>query len=131
MSIWSYLIGLFSKIYRRRSVSTETETLIKKEWTLINSDLLQNNPSQLKQALIRADKSLDRALADIFDGENMGARLKNAKDRFDSGVYNKIWEGHKVRNALVHEAGYEPPYFMVREAIENLRGGLSALGVNV
>jgi hypothetical protein len=61
----------------------------------------------------------------------MGERLKMAKDTFDRDLYNKIWEAHKVRNNLVHEAGYEPPYYVLTDAIEKLRLAIVSLGVKV
>ncbi|KKU51060.1 MAG: hypothetical protein UX73_C0008G0001, partial [candidate division WWE3 bacterium GW2011_GWC1_47_10] len=64
-------------------------------------------------------------------GDVMADRLKAAKTRFDIVTYNKIWEAHKVRNALVHESGYEPPYYVLTEAVEHLRRGLERLGINV
>jgi len=115
----------------RYSVSPETEQKIQMDWENIQVLLKQKSPSQLRHALITADKSLDNALRDVIEGETMGERLKNAKARFDPVIYNKIWEAHKVRNSMVHESGYEPPHFIVTEAIENLRRGLNTLGVRV
>ncbi len=115
----------------RSSVSQSTEEKIRKDWENIKILATSKSPSQLRQGLITADKTLDNALKDIFEGETMGERLKNAKDRFDEITYNKIWEAHKIRNNLVHETGYEPPYYVLTEAIEKLRTGLQALGVRV
>ncbi len=115
----------------RRGVTGPTETAIKREWENINILLSQKGPSQLRQALISADKTLDNALRDVAPGTTMGERLKATKDRFDPYIYNKVWEAHKVRNNLVHEAGYEPPHYMLTEAVENLRKGLDNLGIRV
>jgi hypothetical protein len=115
----------------RYSVSPPTQENIAKDWDNINNLLKLKGPSQLRQALITADKSLDNALKDIIPGETMGERLKNAKDRFDPIMYNKIWEAHKVRNMTVHESGYEPPHFVLTDAVENLRKALISLGVSV
>ncbi|HSX39528.1 MAG TPA: hypothetical protein VLI92_02975 [Candidatus Saccharimonadales bacterium] len=122
---------LFPSISGRGSVSQQTESKIKAEWQNIDALLKQKSPSQLKQALISADKCLDNALRDVVAGETMGERLKNAKNKFDVITYNKIWEAHKVRNNLVHEAGYEPPYFVIQQAVDNLKNGLIVLGLRV
>ncbi len=123
---------IFNKAFlKRRSVSSVTEQKIKEEWRNISTLLAQKGPSQLKQALITADKTLDNALKDIAVGETMGERLKAVKDRYDKNLYNKLWEAHKIRNNLVHETGYEPPYFVVTEAVDNLRAGLVAIGVRL
>lgn len=116
---------------RRHSISQQTESKIRMEWQNIQNLLKGKSPSQLRQALISADKCLDNALRDVVEGETMGERLKNAKNKFDPTTYNKIWEAHKVRNNLVHEAGYEPPYYVVTQAIDSLRNGLIVLGLRV
>ena len=124
------LLG-FTNAYRRYSVSQQTEDSIRSDWAKIDELLRLKSPSQLRQALIAADRSLDHALKDIFEGEAMGERLKNAKDRFEKNMYNKIWEAHKIRNNLVHEAGYEPPYYMLTNAVETFRTALRSLNVRI
>ncbi len=62
----------------------------------------------------------------------MGERLKAAKDHFKQwSEYDKIWKAHKTRNSGVHESGFEPPHYVLREAVENLRKGLKSLGIHV
>lgn len=124
---------LFSKMFSggKSSVSTATKNKIASDWTNIEQQLKGGSPSQLRQALITADKSLDNAMQDVVVGETMGERLKNAKDKFDYTTYDKLWKAHKMRNALVHESGYEPPHHMLKKGIEDLRRGLVKLGVPV
>ena len=113
------------------SVSQETARKITSDWENISVLLKQKGPSQLKQALIMADKSLDAVLKEMVPGETMGERLKNAVEKFDRSTYNRIWDAHKLRNSLVHEAGFEPAYFMITEAVANLKEAIYKLGVNV
>lgn len=129
-------MGLFDLLFggtERKNVTVlqGTTDLIKTEWEQIDILVKQGGPSQLRQALIKADKTLDNALRDIVPGETMGERLKNAKDRFEYNVYDKIWKAHKVRNNLVHESGFEPPYHVLEGAIEDLRNALYKLGVRI
>jgi len=121
----------FKKNGRRRIITVETKEKIQRDWKNVEILLSQKGPSQLRQALITADKSLDNALKDIVDGETMGDRLKNAENLFERDEYNKIWEAHKVRNSLVHESGYEPPYFVVTTAVQDLKDALEKIGVRV
>ena len=114
-----------------KNISAQTREAISRDWQSVEAALQSKVPSQLRQALITADKALDNALRDIVSGENMGERLKNAKDKFEYSLYDKIWKAHKVRNSLVHEAGYDPPHYVVTEAIENLKQGLINLGVRL
>jgi len=113
------------------SVRSETTQNIKLDWENIKMLLQQKGPSQLRQALITADKCLDNALRDMVIGESMGERLKNAKDCFEWDLYQKIWEAHKLRNNIVHEVNFEPPYFMVTQAVDNLKKALNSLHITV
>lgn len=122
---------LFKKRPPRRTLSVSTQRNIESDWKNIDTLLKQRSPSQLKQALITADKTLDNALRDMVEGESLGDHLKNSKTFFDKYTYNKIWEAHKLRNNLVHESGFEPPYFMITEAVQNFRVALQVLGVRV
>jgi len=53
------------------------------------------------------------------------------KTKFDKYTYGKVWEAHKIRNNLVHETGYEPPYYVIKEAVSDLRDSLYRLGIKV
>ena len=126
-----FLDFLFGKNLSTRVISVETRNNIDGDWKNIKILLSQKSPSQLRQALISADKSLDNALRDIVDGQTMGERLKNAESMFDRSLYNKIWNSHKIRNNLVHESGYEPPHFIITESVEIFKEALRILGINV
>jgi hypothetical protein len=131
------LANFFKKLFSSkgirssRYVSSQTEDKIRRDWENVEILLKQKSPSQLKQALLTADKALDNALRDIVPGETMGERLKNAKDRFDWPVYNKIWEAHKIRNALVHESDFEPPYHVLITSVQDLKRGLTSLRIKL
>lgn len=117
------------RVFRRSTVSTQTEDKILEDWRKIEEFIQSKSPASNRQALIMADKSLDNALKDIVDGETMGDRLKLSKDRFEPTLYNKIWEVHMMRNALVHESGYEPPYHSISNAFEIYKRALLTLGI--
>lgn len=117
--------------YKNYSVSSETEEKIRSEWSKINELIKLGSPSNLRQALISADKTLDNALRDVMEGTSMGERLKNARNRFDPITYQRVWEAHKVRNNLVHESGYEPAHYVLLESIRDLKAGVTQLGVKL
>lgn len=129
MGLFDFIFGSFK--FARSTVSRDSEDKIKADWVKINVLIKTGGPSNLKQALIMADRSLDTALRDIVSGETMGERLKNVANKYEKYFYNKIWEAHKMRNNLVHEASFEPPYFMINEALEIFKKALSILGVSV
>ncbi len=122
---------LFNVKKTRKIISLQTRNNVERDWKRVTELLGQKSPSQLREALITADRCLDSVLKDLVDGETMGDRLKNSSDMFDRDLYNKIWEAHKIRNSLVHEAGYEPPYFVINQSVENLKQGIDSLGMNL
>lgn len=129
MGLFDFLFNVSKKSYG--IVRGTTQEDIKKDWETIKILLSQKGPSQLRQALIIADKSIDNALRDIVVGESMGERLKNAKDMFQWDIYQKLWDAHKLRNNIVHESNFEPPYFVVTEAVANIQNGLNSIGIKV
>mgnify|MGYP000898213706 CR=1 FL=1 len=56
---------------------------------------------------------------------------KNSKEKFDYVTYDKIWKAHKMRNSLVHESGFEPPYHVLESAVADLSKGVQSLGLRV
>ncbi|MBI2414664.1 hypothetical protein HYV31_02375 [candidate division WWE3 bacterium] len=129
MGFLSSLFGL--DLWGSKNLTLQTREAVCREWKNIETLKKKGGPSQLRQALISADKTLDNVMRDLFDGETMGERLKNAKTRFDQDTYNRIWNAHKTRNALVHESGYEPSYYLLEEAIDTLKNAVEQLGVTL
>lgn len=128
--LFRFLFG--SALLSRKHVSPQVSRKIKERWeNNVKVGLESRKPSQLRQSLIMADKLLDAALKEVSEGEKMGERLKNSRDLFEWEVYDKLWKAHKVRNSLVHDLDYEPTYFVLEEAIDDLKTGLTELGVNI
>ena len=115
----------------RKFISKRVMATVIRDWQEIEALLKGGISSQLKQALIVADRSLDSVLKDLVVGGTMGERLKNAQNLFHPQTYDKIWQAHKLRNALVHESGFEVQGFVLRSSIENLRSGLNELGLKL
>ncbi len=136
LKIMSILDFIFKKKHKRSkyrysklSLSPSDLSKIKDEWARVEELVKIGQPSQLRQAVIKADNLVDFALSRLTSGTTVGERLKNARAYFsDFRVYQGLWEAHKVRNALVHEADYEPPHYVTKEAIGKFRQGLEALG---
>ncbi len=128
--LFRFLFG--SALLSRKHVSPQVSRKIKERWeNNVKVGLESRKPSQLRQSLIMADKLLDAALKEVSEGEKMGERLKNSRDLFEWEVYDKLWKAHKVRNSLVHDLDYEPTYFVLEEAIDDLKTGLTELGVYI
>ena len=78
-----------------------------KVWQQVQRHLFAGDDNSLKLALIEADKILDDSLRLAgFRGENLGDRLKRLTDAQLPNL-DQIWEAHKLRNRLVHEADFK------------------------
>jgi hypothetical protein len=103
--------------------------MVVETWSQIQIQVASKNSSSLKQAVITCDKLLDTVLKDLVGGETLGERLKNAKDLFSNyQIYQTAWEAHKVRNSLVHETNYDPPYYVCNDAVNKFNEVLRDLG---
>ena len=122
---------LINFFFGKKVVSKKVTDTIARDWQEIATLLQGGNPSQLKQALIIADRSLDAVLRDISMGDGMAQRLINAQKRFSPQTYQKLWDAHKLRNALVHESGFEVQHFALKSAIEGVKSGLKELGIRL
>ncbi len=131
--VWQFIVFLFGGADpRRKRISPQTSQKITAKWEeSVKPALKTRNPSQLRQALITADLLLDNALSELFEGQSMSDRLKNAKDSYEWDQYDKIWKAHKARNSMVHDLDYEPTYFILEEAINDLKYGIEVLGVSL
>lgn len=135
-ALWDIFVTIIKFFFNKgkisqKSISPQVLSLVEGDWRQIDIDIKSKSPAVLKSALIKADKSLDNLLKELVHGNTMGERMIAGKNKFSPDVYSKIWSAHKVRNAMVHDSGYEPTYYILDEAIENLRKGAKQLGARV
>lgn len=86
------------------------------------------NPLEWKSLLMEIDKVLDYAFKKKgIRGQTLGERLKNAKDYYKPGEYQKIWNAHKARNILAHEinsrlsiSDMKAHYLVLKKSIKTL-----------
>ena len=124
------LRGGNSKTNRQNSGKLD-RALVVERWREINLSLKQTGPAHYQSAVINADKLLDYCLKG-FDarGETMGERLKNSQNLFHDRVsYQAAWDGHKLRNTLVHDHDTEILFYQARGAIEQFRKALEGLRI--
>lgn len=136
MPFFDFLFNSEDKGKQRKNVKiggvkAETLSKVTTDWANIKVLLKQKSPAQLKQALITADRCLDAVLKDTIEGDTMVERMKNMRNLLDRDSYNRMWESHKIRNNIVHEAGFDPPTFLVTESITDIENILIILGVRV
>ncbi|KKT40847.1 MAG: hypothetical protein UW30_C0017G0017 [Candidatus Giovannonibacteria bacterium GW2011_GWA2_44_13b] len=76
------------------------------EWTDILAKSRSQDENQRKFAIIAADSLIEKILALAgYEGDNLGERLKKIESS-DLDSLNDVWEAHKVRNRIAHEADY-------------------------
>ncbi|MDP3934818.1 MAG: hypothetical protein Q8Q46_01200 [Candidatus Giovannonibacteria bacterium] len=79
------------------------------DWDKILAGGKSENENDRKQAVIGADSLIDKILGMAgYSGENLGEKLKNIEPA-DLDSLDALWEAHKVRNRIAHEADYALP----------------------
>jgi hypothetical protein len=101
---------------------------IHNKWREIESLMKLGSPSNYSRAVIESDKLLDHVLRGYrAPGMTMGDRLKASKNRFSPEGYNAAWQGHKVRNEIVHNSQYELMDYQAKDATANFKKALDEL----
>lgn len=124
------LIRKNNKVYQpnAREFKSLDQEFLHQKWAEIEQLLALGKPSNYSRAVLEADKLLDHILKGLHTpGLTMGDRLKSSEKRFSREGYNAAWQGHKVRNELVHNSEYELTDFMARQAIENFARAIGEL----
>ena len=118
----------FRRIKHQYQVKGQARINIAESWQKIEELFQLGGESRFKQAVIEADKLLDEVLKNrgAF-GKTMGERLIAFKDKFTSSSYERAWEGHKLRNRIVHETNIELLHAEARQALERFRKVLQEL----
>lgn len=132
--LW-WLISLpFALIFKKRKSYNQPENInldrqfVQTKWQEIEQLVQLGGPSNYARAVLEADKLLDHILkAKRAPGLTMGDRLKASEKRFSREGYQAAWNGHKVRNELVHNAEYQVTDFIAREAIESFKKAIGEL----
>ena len=130
-------MGLLSFLFKRpgyvpegRLTLSDAEE-VRRAWAKINEQVGLGKPSNLKTAVIEADKTLDFVLKKMYPSlETTGERLKAVKPKFVGKweIYDGLWFSHKVRNELVHNINFELPSSQVNDILEKFRAGILELG---
>lgn len=92
---------------RVESKSPEIQRKAFEDWQKILEKGKSLDENERKFSIIEADTLLDKILELAgYDGENLGERLKNV-ERGDIESLDDIWEAHKIRNRIAHEANFK------------------------
>lgn len=100
-----------------------------KAWRQIERHFFAGDENDLKLALIESDALLDEALRLAgFRGTDLGDRLKKITSAQITNL-NEIWEAHKLRNRLVHEAGFKLNRDIAERALTVYKKTLQDIGI--
>lgn len=106
---------------RRITLTTADRNYLVEKRLEIEKILRSDSPIELKHALIEADKLVDHTLKlQHFSGATFADRLRSAQGNVHQNIYNDIWQGHKVRNEIVHEQGNHISNPELKSAAEKL-----------
>ena len=82
----------------------------------------------LKFAVMEADALLDHALKSMaMPGKTLGERLRYAAYKYPN--INRVWNAHRLRNQLAHEASSYLDPSMARKALKDFKDALQLLNV--
>lgn len=91
---------------------------VTREWEAIGKRLETGDEANFKLAIIEADKLIDTLLKSMgYPGDSMGDRLKLI-DASQLKSIQDLWDAHKVRNNIVHNAEFKLSYNEARNTIE-------------
>ncbi|KKR88926.1 MAG: hypothetical protein UU85_C0001G0117 [Candidatus Wolfebacteria bacterium GW2011_GWA2_42_10] len=100
-----------------------------KAWKQIQKRLEANDESNLKLAIIEADKILDEILKmSGYRGDTMADRLKQINPSQLSNI-EEIWQAHKIRNRIVHEPDFHIPRGEAWMVVEIYKKALQQFGL--
>lgn len=106
----------------------EVVTTYDNRWTEIKSHVTSFNESEWKMAVIEGDKFVDDALkTGGYPGESMGEKLMLVQPGQLLSLQN-LWDAHKLRNLLVHDAAYQLNHRQAVMAVEAFEEALRELG---
>jgi hypothetical protein len=95
-------------------------------WNEIERMIQAGGEMHLKIAVMEADKLLDHALkAMAIPGQTLGERLKYAAYKYPK--IKNVWNAHRLRNSLAHEASFYLEPSMARRAVKDFKEALQTL----
>lgn len=122
-SLW----GLVTMPFRKKSPAIN-KVHVQSAWQEVER-LANGSYQEIKLAVVKADSVVDDILKRKVGGESMGERLKNAEPKFNHQTYQDLWESHKLRNSIAHEAHFQPNLDDLRIAVARFRKALQEMGL--
>jgi len=125
--LWWLITLPFKGFSEKKGLNIEERTYIAKKKAEIENLAQSENPIELSHAVMEADKLVDFKLKAMgARGETFADRLRNMENNIPPSTYEKIWQGHKLRNELAHEHKMRTSNAEYREASKKLLDFLKA-----
>ncbi len=130
LAILFLAIRAIAKLIRRLSAGERLEGMDRKaiqaRWAEVERMAEAGGEMNVKIAVMEADKLLDHALkAMAMPGKTLGDRLKFAAYRYPK--IRNVWNAHRLRNSLAHEASFYLDPGLARRAIRDFKEALQTL----
>ncbi|MFH0779757.1 MAG: hypothetical protein V1928_02755 [Parcubacteria group bacterium] len=122
------VLFVITKIFFKKTSNTGlNKKFIREQWNKINDLMIPGKEMNYKLAVIEADKLLDYALKALdFSGDTTADRLNAAA--YKHPKMKKVWWAHKVRNYIVHDAGYMIKFGETQRVLSLFKKALKILG---
>ena len=123
--------GMFSVKGGRGRITRADKNNIVRRWKEVKKLVKSGGPSQLAQAILKADKIVDYTLKKLYPREttNVG-QYKKAEEFFKrKRDYNNLWYAHKVRNEIAHNMDFDLPHAQAVKVIYKFEKSLKIIGV--
>lgn len=102
---------------------------VRESWHKIEEHFYRGGDSDLKVAILEADKLLNEALREAgVMGIQLGDRLKKATTTQVPNL-NELWQAHKLRNQIAHEPNFKLKRDLAERALGIYEEALKNLGV--
>lgn len=102
---------------------------LKTRWEEVKRHVSSFREGEWKFAIVEADKLVNDVLESAgFEGETIGEKLKAINPEQLQSI-NSLWDAHKLRNLVVHDANFKVRHTEIRRAIEQYEKALKELQV--
>jgi hypothetical protein len=108
---------------------TQDEQEIHRAWAAVKEQLLSENASDWKLAVMSADAVMGEALDDMkIEGATMADKLKALGESRRLRSYEQLWDAHKVRNEIAHDPRRTLSQEEARRVVQYFEETLKELG---
>lgn len=121
-----YRVHNFRHIVLQSNISRKEA---QESWHRIEEHFYRGSESDLKVAILEADKLLNDALREAgIMGIQLGDRLKKANAGQVPNL-NELWQAHKLRNQIAHEPNFRLKRDLAERALHTYETALKNLGI--